>query len=60
MKLSQEPSPAAMPSAPIDIVKALERENSRLKLENSNMYFLKMENDRLSQDLAQLQVERYV
>jgi len=60
VKLSERPATmsATLPSAPIDLVKALERENSRLKLENSNMYFLKAENDRLAQRVTQICEER--
>ena len=40
---------------PTDVVKALERENGLLKLENSNMYFLKKENEELKAQLRQHQ-----
>ena len=60
-KLAAKPesqSGAALPSAPIDVVRALERENTRLKLENSNMYFMKNQNEKLAQQLAQISDER--
>ena len=56
-----EPQPAAPRLAPerppTDVVKALEKENAMLKLENSNMYFLKWENDELKAQQA-LQPQR--
>jgi hypothetical protein len=39
--------PVTPSKPPTDVVKALERENGLLKLENSNMYFLKKENEEL-------------
>ena len=43
---------------PTDVVKALERENGLLKLENSNMYFLKKENEELKAQQQQQQQQR--
>ncbi len=55
--LQQRPASAAAEAVrskpPKDVVKALERENGHLKLENSNMYFLKKENEELKAELQQ-------
>ena len=46
------PAEAVRSRPPPDVVKALQRENGMLKLENSNMYFLKKENEELKAQLA--------
>jgi len=60
--LQQRPGSAAADAVrskpPTDVVKALERENGLLKLENSNMYFLKKENDELKAELQHQQQQR--
>ena len=59
--LQQRPASAAetaRPKPPADVVKALERENGMLKLENSNMYFLKKENEELKAQLQQQQQQQ--
>ena len=61
--LQQRPASVAAEAVrfkpPTDVVKALERENGHLKLENSNMYFLKKENEELKAELQQQQQQQH-